>query len=243
MVSRLEGPRGGGTSGTWPARRRTAGACISASSRCRRGPAWPGPLRSTLDDGPERLPRERPPVAVEKQRAGIAALEESGAGRRRVALHPPERLGADRHQALAAALAGRSHIARCDIEVLEPERKALRGPEPGGVEELQHGAVPETFGGGEIRRLDERGRVLDRERARQPARWSGRFEMLGRVTAYLARGHEKVVEGPDGGEVPRRAPGAQTAAPQIGQVARHLAHAGSRHGSSLALEICREAGE
>jgi hypothetical protein len=63
-----------------------------------------------------------------------------------IAPHPPKRHGAHGNESLAAPFPNAHHIAGREVDVLDPERKALAGPHSGGVEELKECPVSEPSG-------------------------------------------------------------------------------------------------
>src|SRR6266550_4298394 len=114
-----------------------------------------------------------------------------------VARHPPDRLGADRHQPLLASLAGADEVPGRAVHVLPREVEALRGTHPGRVQELEDRPVADALGPAHVRGLHERGRDLAREGARQRPAAARQLEVLGRIVREVALAEQVAVEAPE----------------------------------------------
>src|SRR5205809_5498800 len=166
--------------------------------------AQPRPARRAQHDLPERLPGERAaPRPDEEQRRRAARGREAGTRLGEVAVDPRQRLAADRHQTLLASLAGALHVAGAAVDVRHAQRERFRRAQTAGVEQLEQRAVAHPARRGDVRRLDERGHRLARERARQRPRPAGLLDVFGRVLGDGALAHEVRVESPQRGQSAR----------------------------------------
>src|SRR3989338_4092589 len=109
--------------------------------------------RSTCGDTRRRTP------ATEAARRTIAQIDWRGDGRPpRGGPPPPPRRGfrAGGHEPLLASLARAHHVARLELDVIEPQAEAFGGAHPGRVEQLEHGAVAHAPRAARVGRLDQR---------------------------------------------------------------------------------------
>src|SRR5439155_24478734 len=202
-----------------------------------------GLRRRLAHDRPERLPRERSTARIHEQPTAVALAGVEWPRLAEITRDPLRRFGPEGHQALLATLAGAADVARGEVDVLAGEAQALGGPHAGRVEELEHRAIPHAARRSQIGRLDERRRVLPRERARERGRPARDFQMLGGIAPELALADQVPEQSPERRDTSRHAGGAKAARAQTLKVSDEIVRAGPMDRAPLVVQELREVGE
>ena len=111
-----------------------------------------------------RLPR------TERKSASLAPRASSGRAVAQIERDDVRRLLAERHHALLAALPADAHVLLLEVDVAEVEADRLRAPEPGGVDELDEGAVAQAERSVAVERVQDRLDLRALRRLGQPLR-------------------------------------------------------------------------
>ena len=105
---------------------------------------------------PESLAAHRAALTGHKQIFGLRApLQQQRPGFPQVALQPIGRALTERHQPLLHALPDQAQDSGLHIDLALFEGNQFADPEPAGVEQFQHGAIPQSLGGAHIRRVQQ----------------------------------------------------------------------------------------
>src|SRR5206468_9643001 len=189
------------------------------------------------------LPRETPAARVHEQPAGVSPPRVRGADVAEIPRDPLHRLAADGDETLFSPLSGAHDVARAQIDVVQREAQALGRPHPRRIEQLEHGPIADTARRARVRRLDERGGRLPRERSRQRTRPARRLEMLGGVAAQRALANQVLVETAQRGDATRHAGGPEAARSEAFEVLDDVVGADPAEGAAMVVQEAGEIGE
>src|SRR5216683_2937275 len=144
-------------------------------------------------------------------------------------------LASDGHQALLLSLADATNAANTHVDVRNAKIKQFGNAQSGGIEDLQHGTVPQSIRSRKVWRLKQLVNFIHSEIRRQAAPDFRRLQVFGRVLVDRPLHHPELIYSPERNQIPRHGPAVQLFFVQAGKKINNVFPGGVFHPKFLPL--------
>src|SRR5688572_6711364 len=143
-------------------------------------------FRVSLDHGPRKLPRERPPAIQKNVWRRLFPITRS---HRCILLQPVNGTLAQGHAAFLVPFAVTNEEPREEIDIHLLQTNQLRNSQPSGIHDFQYRAIPDTFFGSDIWRRKQAIDLILSEKLRQVTEALRRIQILSRMRPDMSVEH------------------------------------------------------